>query len=213
MKRHSISPSNNTEQTEAPTLPDRSDLSKLYFQPKPATITENVKASILDPEYLANTIRQYAVKIGLLVPLPFIVAMIPAALFIVYVSPSNIFQMLPLMTLTMIAWGIAVVLMFSKVIGYLNRLSIPTFIFLSLLLSCLLLLSQPIYHLAHSIGNFWAGQALFSVAMITVSLGLCWIFLQLILNDRLADSTRVRLIGMVVFLCLMSTVFYLVTTH
>lgn len=213
MKRHSISPSNNTEQTEVPTLPDRSDLSKLYFQPKSATITENVKASILDPEHLAKTVRQYAVKIGLLVPLPFIVAMIPAALFIVYVSPSNIFQMLPLMTLTMIAWGIAVVLMFSKVINYLNRLSIPAFTFLCLVFSCLLLLSQPIYHLAQAIGSFWLGQAIFSILMMTISLGLCWIFLQLILNDRLADSTRVRLIGTVVVLCLISTVFYLVTTH
>jgi hypothetical protein len=211
MDKHYLPTDTKTEPSEAPTLPDRTSLSKLYPDPKPSNAVVEVKPSILDNDHLAGTIRHFAIKIGLLTPLPFIIGLVPAILFYIYATFDNIFQMLPLMTITMIAWGLAIVLVFRQVATYLDRLSVSSSFFLSLHFSCLLLVAPMTYYIAQLVApGMWLGQLIFSILILGLSVCFSWLFLQLILNDTLTDKSRLKLISLILFLCLVSSACYIV---
>lgn len=214
MKKHNDPITPETLIDTVPTLPDRSDLSKLYPEAKQSFLTiDEARENILDDEHVAITIGIMSVKTGLLVPLPFVLALIPAVWFLINTTSNNIFSMLPLMTLTIFIWGIAITLTFNKVNKLLDHLSVPTFTFLSLQISCLMLVAQPLYATALALTNPWIGQALFSLALLSLSIVFSWLFLQLILNHTLLDKTKIKLITLIVLLCLSSSVIYLLLSQ
>ena len=205
-----LDPTNDID--TVPSLPDRSDLSKLYPEAKGKTTVTEAKVNILDDTELPKTVGVSALKIGLLIPAPFLIGMIPAVLLVKHVTYGNIFQLLPVMTLTMIVWGIVVVLTFTKVSRLLDRLSISPFTLLCLHISCMVLVAPAIYSIVASIGNVWLALTLFSLATTGLSIMLCWLSLQLILNDRITKKSKLLLITTIVVLCLSGSIIHILLT-
>ena len=205
-EKHSISPDTDSTTSGVPALPDRSNLSKLYFEPKKATVTVDDVNHALDRINLSKTIQKYSITVGLLIPTPLIVTLVTSLLFIVFVNPGTVYLALPLM----LVWGIAVVLLSRKVMKLLHQIDIPVVTFLSLQISCLMLTIPTISYVSQlASGPEWTHLVSISVLIFGMSVLFCWLFLQLILNNSLTDKIKFRLAGLIVLTCLVSAVIYM----
>lgn len=206
---HYIPNDSDTTTADVPSLPDRSDLSELYFKPKEAKVTIEEQSHALDQVHLSETIREYALKIGLLIPTPFIITIIVSLVFITFVNPGTIYLVLPLM----LVWGIGIVWLCRRVMRLLRRIDVPLFTFLSLHISCLMFITPALSYLAQfTPGPDWTALIIISVIMLSMSTIFCWLFLQLILNDSLKETTKRKLIGLIVTTCLASIATYIIVT-
>ncbi|HEX7483928.1 MAG TPA: hypothetical protein VF281_02120 [Candidatus Saccharimonadales bacterium] len=206
MNKNNLQTDTSATQIKPSGLPDRSDLSKLYFTPKQSTVTIDKKPHILDDTHLSDTIRAYALKIGLLIPLPFLIAIIPASLFVIAVTQATLFAALPLM----IVCGVSAVLVYKKVRILIDRLSLPSFTFLCLQISCMMLIVPSIYYLSELVpAVLWLRLTIICILILTTSSLFCWLFLQLMLNDTLTNKTRARMISTIITICLISALTYL----
>lgn len=205
-EKHYI-PTDSDTSNNTPSLPDRSDLSKLYFEPKQSIVTVDEQNHALHETQISHTIRSYALKAGLLIPLPFVVTISLALSFLMVVDSDKIFLVLPLM----LVWGISMVILFRKIAALLSRIDIPVVTFLSFHISSLLLITPIVYHFIQQvIRSEWLVLFTISLVMTLFSIGVCWVLLQLILNDSLTNRSKFRLAAMTVMVCIISITIYLI---
>jgi hypothetical protein len=205
-EKHTIPADTDTPIDSAPHLPDRSDLSKLYFTPKESVVTVDEQNNALDQINISQTIRTSAFRIGLLVPVPFIVTISLSALLLTTVTSVMIYLLLPFL----LVWGIGMVVIFKKIIKLLGRIDVPITTFLSLHISSLLLVTPIAYHVAQlGISSGWIILAVVSLVMTVFSVGMAWILLQLIMNDFLSHKNKSRLVLLAVTICLIAATAYL----
>ena len=205
-EKHTIPADTDTPIDGAPHLPDRSDLSKLYFTPKESVITVDEQNNALDQINISQTIRTSAFRIGLLVPVPFIVTISLSALLLTTVTSVMIYLLLPFL----LVWGIGMVVIFKKIIKQLGRIDAPILTFLSLHISSLLLVTPIVYHVTQlTLSSGWIVIAVVSLVMTIFSIGTSWALLQLIMNDFLPHKSKSRLATLIVTICICATAAYL----
>ena len=207
IEKHYIPTDRDTSSNDAPSLPDRSDLSKLYFEPKQSKVTIDEENHALHETQLSSTIRTYALKAGLLIPLPFIITVSLALSFLMVIDSAKIFLALPLM----LAWGIGMVIMFRKFAAVLGSIDIPVVTFLSLHISSMLLVTPIAYHFSQQIiRSEWLILIAVSLVMTLFSVAVCWVLLQLILNDSLTNRSKFCLAAIPVVMCIISLTIFLI---
>jgi hypothetical protein len=205
-EKHTIPTSADATKSTAPHLPDRSDLSKLYFTPKEPVVTVDEQNNALDQINISETIRTNALKIGLLVPLPFIITIGLSGLLLAVVTPSMLYLMLPFL----LVWGIGMTIIVKKITKQLSRIDVPVITFLSLHISGLLLVTPLVYHAMQSVvSSSWIILAMVSLVMTLLSIGISWVLLQLIMNDFLSHKTKSCLVVLIMTFCVGAATTYL----
>lgn len=204
-EKHTIQTTTDTTTSAAPHLPDRSDLSKLYFTPKESVVTVDEQNNALDQINIQETIRTNAVKIGLLVPLPFVITITLSGLLLAVVTPSMLYILLPFL----LVWGISMTVIVKKITKQLSRIDIPIITFLSFHISGLLLVTPLVYHVTQSaVSSGWIILAIVSLMIIFFSIGIAWTLLQLIMNDFLSHKTKSRLAAFAITICASAATVY-----
>jgi hypothetical protein len=212
MNKHYLAAPHKLTEGQSP-LPDRTDLSKLYPN---ATQRSNAKreAEENSPSKLTNNIaemiKRYAVVIGIVSPLPFLIGVVLIEYFIQHVYAGNIFIFLPIIAITAALWLALLALFYVKIARLLDQFSISPISFLGFHVGCLVLISQPLYSAFQLIDIDLLSQLLFSLSLIGISIVLAWIFLQLIISEKLSNRVRVSLGISIIVTCLFLAIAYLV---
>ena len=91
-------------------LPNRKDLSKLYESPTTHTNTE-----IKPPPSIRIAIIKFALIVGTIIPLPFIVAMYLIDLITTTITTSSALYFLPIIVIGLLVWIIIIAILYTKI--------------------------------------------------------------------------------------------------
>jgi hypothetical protein len=209
MKNHYIESLHELDEGDKGTLPDRTDLSKLYPEKVSANTSEDrADNHIQNKEDTNKKAQMLFLAVGVIVPLPFIGAAFLFDFFTKNIRASTAFFFLPIIILMMLLWITTVIWVARKISNRIDKLGVSSVLILSLHMGCLMLLSPPLYTIIKNAG-LPSGSILYILGTVCVSTILAWIFLQIIFNKSLSDKTRIIALVIVVTGSFLASTIYL----
>ena len=206
MTNHEIDELRSIPKTDIQQLPDRSNLSKLYFNTnkgyqKGSVNFENISNESSHTQY-TKKLNLLFIPIGFIIPIPFAVAIIIFSYFSGIINDGNIMFLLPLVALSGIILAGATVLMYKKIRDMLDELGITFSHFLIYMLFCLSLIYVPIslacFHITNSI--LYHVIAYGSTAVIASAIS--WSFLKGTGDERIVGWVRLLMVIIPALICL-----------
>lgn len=210
MQKHYLDAPHDIDSKDKKTLPDRSNLASLY----PAAagremikINEQAKPE----DHLSEKSKlQLTAFVGILIPLPFLLAKSFVEASINYSQTADPLLLLNIIILTLVAWSISTVLLYLKIHKKFTAFGLDPIPFLVIHLSCLTLLAPSLY----SITLFSQGimqQILFDLEIIIVSLLLSASLFKLIFTISLSNKAKNLTVVILLLICLSLAIYYLIS--
>lgn len=193
MKKHYLPAPDGTKEAGKERLPDRSYLTKLY----PGATGEDPfinKALTKQPKLIRPNSWQM-IALGVLAPLPFVLALPMLNFLEQTVNKDNALILLPMVTATILIWVALLGIVFFNISKLVDRLAVSKAMFLGFYAVCLLLIAKPLYALCQVSNNTLMSQGLFAVTLLALSTILIWFILSITLARNLPE--RVKTVSLV----------------
>jgi hypothetical protein len=187
MVTHYIKAPQDTKEVNTKSLPDRTDLSKLYPHAVKST-DQKTSGTMLSRSDMTRSVRKLFLVMGMSVPLPFIVATILLGYFEQNILASNIFYFLPIIILTTLVWIAVVVWAYQKIAAQIDQVGAGPPLLLGLHVSCLMIVSQPLYMLVNFLSPPAIKDLLYILSIMCSSVILAWILLWATFHRSLSSK-------------------------
>lgn len=145
-------------------LPNRKDLSRLYELPITHTNTE-----IKPLPSIGIAIKKFALIVGTIIPLPFIVAMYLIDLVTTTITTSSVLYFLPIIVIGLLVWIIVIATLYTKIDARFYHYGRGLIPFLLGYTFCLSLTIPLLYEIAESHTIFFAAELLLNSIILSIS--------------------------------------------
>jgi hypothetical protein len=211
MDKHYLAAPHEIDSEDQYALPDRSALAKLY----PDIAQRNaLKAQTVSERHEAVEAKaqRLFVTAGILPPLPFLAATIIVEYFLYALRASDTFRTLPIIITLMILFYLVIVFVYAKISKEFELYGLNLVSFLIMYLSCMILSAPFLYHITNLAGSIPLNLLLFSLIILIVSIGLSWVQLNLMANDKISNKMRRFVATTLLLVCAASAISYLSLT-
>ncbi len=215
---HKLEAPNNEELKDIAQIEDRSGLTTLYRKPGAQyegtilSAAEREKAKAEQLEALTSGLGKYALRLGLLVPYPFISGLLLVVAMYTVISFENAAILLGLVIISAGLWMISSYYAYSAIFKIFYKHALRAGPFLTVMLINILIVSQAIYGLV--VQNFAVDALIFNASLISLLLVLYSIIVTYILvgiwgNSHLKSGIKalVSALSIVVSLFLVAAVY------
>jgi flagellar biosynthesis protein FliQ len=204
MKKHYIEAPNKVMKDQMHSLPDRTNLSRLYPAAKRITTKDE---AVID----TREIRRHYFMVGILVPLPFIIGKTLVEFYMSLIREDNILYLLFIIVLSIAALVGLFVFIYSRLGKKFEHYNLSFVPFAIVLLSCLCLISPLLYDISLTAHFVAISQIVFLGAVLAASVTLSRVILWSASDDKdLPSRTRSITPFILLSLCFIATVIYLV---